>query len=198
MRLRLASCLLLITSVAYATDYEIDPNHSAAQFAVRHMALATVRGQFNKVTGTISYDPNNLAASHVEAVVDVATVDTRVPGRDQDLKSDHFFDVAKYPTLNFKSKQFYRESGALKVKGDLSMHGVTKEVVLTVDGPSPEIKDPFGNQRVGASATTKINRQDWGLNWNATTPGGDAVVSDEVTITLDLEAVVKKPAGGNR
>ena len=183
--------VFLFPLLAFSADYSIDPNHSSAQFTVRHLMVSNVKGAFSKVTGTISYDPNNLATSSVDASIDVSTVDTRQPQRDADLRSDHFFDVAKYPTITFKSTQFYREVNQLKVKGDLTMHGVTKPVVLDVDGPSPEIKDPWGNQRVGASISTKINRHDWGLNYNKMVEAG-AVVGDEITINIDLEAVRKK------
>jgi polyisoprenoid-binding protein YceI len=178
--------------LAFSADYSIDPNHSSAQFTVRHLMVSNVKGAFSKVTGTISFDPNNLAASSVDANIDVSTVDTRQPQRDADLRSTNFFDVAKYPAITFKSTQFYREGNQLKVKGDLTMHGVTKPVVLDVDGPSPEVKDPWGNQRVGASISTKINRHDWGLNYNKTMETGGVVVGDEITISIDLEAVRKK------
>ncbi|HLH08921.1 MAG TPA: YceI family protein [Terriglobales bacterium] len=183
--------LLAFPLLTFSAEYSIDPNHSAAQFTVRHLMVSNVKGTFSKVTGTINYDPNNLAASSVEATIDVNTVDTRQPQRDADLRSPNFFDVAKYPTMTFKSTQFYRQGGQLKVKGDLTMHGVTKPVVLDVDGPTPEIKDPWGNQRIGASISTKINRHDWGLNYNKMVEAG-AVVGDEITINIDLEAVRKK------
>jgi polyisoprenoid-binding protein YceI len=188
----LSVLLLLIPALAHSAEYSIDPNHSSAQFTVRHLMVSNVKGAFSKVTGTINYDPNNLAASNVDATIDVSTVDTRQPQRDADLRSPNFFDVAKYPTMTFKSTQFYREGEQIKVKGDLTMHGVTKQVVLDVDGPSPEVKDPWGNQRVGASILTKINRHDWGLNYSKTMETGGVVVGDEITISIDLEAVKKK------
>jgi polyisoprenoid-binding protein YceI len=187
----LAVALVVFPVFAFSAEYSIDPKHSSAQFTVRHLMVSNVKGAFSNVTGTINYDPNNLAASSVDATIDVSTVDTRQPQRDADLSSPNFFDVAKYPTMTFKSKQFYREGGSLKVKGDLTLHGVTKEVVLDVDGPSPEVKDPWGNVRVGASASTKINRHDWGLNYNKMVEAG-AVVGDEITISIDLEATKKK------
>ena len=188
MRTRLAALLLLVPSFALAADYKIDSAHSAASFSVRHLMVSNVRGEFKNVNGTISYDEKNLDASKVDATIDVSTVNTGEPPRDGHLKSPDFFDVAKYPTINFKSKQFYKEGGVLKIKGDLTIHGTTKEVVLTVDGPSAEVKDPWGNARFGASATTKINRQDYGVSWSKTLDGGGAVVGDEVSITIDLEA----------
>jgi polyisoprenoid-binding protein YceI len=191
-KILLSALLLVFPLLAFSAEYSIDPNHSSAQFAVRHLMVSNVKGAFSKVTGSINYDPNNLAASSVDAAIDVSTVDTRQPQRDADLRSPNFFDVAKYPTMTFKSKQFYREGGLLKVKGDLTLHGVTKEVVLDVDGPSSEVKDPWGNQRVGASISTKINRHDWGLNYSKTMETGGVVVGDEITINIDLEAVKKK------
>lgn len=184
------AALLAFSALAFSEQYSIDPNHSSAQFTVRHLMVSNVKGAFSKVTGTVNYDPKNLAASNVDATIDVSTVDTRQPQRDADLRSPNFFDVAKYPTMTFKSTQFYREGNQLKVKGDLTMHGVTKQVVLDVDGPTPEIKDPWGNQRIGASISTKINRHDWGLNYNKMVEAG-AVVGDEITINIDLEATRK-------
>jgi len=131
----------------------------------------------------------------VEVTIDAASVDTRVADRDKDLRSDHFFDVAKYPTITFKSKKVEQAgAGKLKVTGDLTIHGITKEVVLDVDGLSPAVKDPWGNQRAAASATTKINRQDFGVKWNATMDNGGVVVGDDVNITIDVE-LVQKAAG---
>jgi polyisoprenoid-binding protein YceI len=191
-RILLTALVLVFPLLAFSAEYSIDPNHSSAQFTVRHLMVSNVKGAFSKVTGTISYDPTNLATSSVDAVIDTSTVDTRQPQRDADLRSPNFFDVAKYPTIEFKSTQFYREGNQLKVKGDLTMHGVTKPVVLDVDGPSPEVKDPWGNQRLGASISTKINRHDWGLNYSKTMETGGVVVGDEITISIDLEAVRKK------
>jgi polyisoprenoid-binding protein YceI len=181
-----------------ANTWQIDPNHSSAQFAVRHLAISTVRGAFTKVTGTVQLDDKDISKSLVDVTIDAASVDTRVPDRDKDLRSDHFFDVEKYPTLTFKSTKVEQSApGKLKVTGDLTIHGVTKPVVLDVDGPTAPVKDPWGNQRVAVSATTKINRQDFGVKWNATMDGGGLVVGDDVAITIDAELVQKgapKPA----
>ena len=191
MRMKLAALalLLLVPSFALAADYKIDSVHSSAQFSVRHLMVSNVKGEFTKVSGSIAYDEKNLAASKVEAEIDATTVNTHESARDNHLKSPDFFDVARYPAITFKIKLFYKDGGVLKIKGDLTMHGTTKEVILTVDGPSPEIKDPWGNARFGASATTKINRQDFGVSWSKALDGGGALVGDEVTITIDLEAV---------
>lgn len=174
--------------------YEIDSSHSSAQFSVRHMMVSNTKGEFSKLTGTITYDPRNLSASKVTAVIDVSTINTREPKRDAHLKSADFFDVAKYPTMTFTSRSAWREGGKIKLKGDLTMHGVTREVVLDVDGPTPEVKDPRGGTRIGASATTQVNRRDFGLTYNRLLETGGAVVGDEVTITIDIEAVKKEPA----
>ena len=174
---------LAATAVAQAGTWQIDPKHTAAQFSVKHLGVSTVRGAFSKVTGSVTHDPADPSKDSLEATIDASTVDTRLEMRDNDLKSPHFFDVQKFPTITFKSKSVKgMGSGKLQMTGDLTMHGVTKEVVLDVDGPSAPIKDPMGpGQRIGASASTKINRQDFGI------VGAPAVVGDEVTITIDAE-----------
>lgn len=186
----LAFFLLPVLAYAQAT-YQIDPVHSSVQFAVRHMMVTTVRGDFNKVQGTIIYDANNLEASSVEATIDINSINTREPKRDEHLKSADFFDVAKYPTMTFKSKQFFKEGGKLKLKGDLGMHGVTKEIVLNVDGPAPEVKGQRGEMRTGAAITGTLSRKEWGLTWNRAVETGGVAVSDEVQITIDIAAVRK-------
>ena len=194
----LAAALSLPAAAATST-WQIDPNHSAAQFAVTHLGLSTVRGAFTKVSGTIQLDDKDIAKSSVDVTIDAASVDTRVEGRDKDLRSDHFFEVDKYPTLTFKSTKVEQVAvGKLKVTGDLTIHGVTKPVVLDVEGPAAAVKDPWGNQRSAASATTKINRQDFGVKWNAKMDNGGWVVGDDVAITIDLEMVQKgAPKSGN-
>ena len=175
-------------AAATTSNWQIDPQHSSAQFSVRHLAISTVRGAFSKVTGTIALDDKDVTKSTVDVSIDVTTVDTREPDRDKDLRSDKFFDVAHYPSMTFKSKKVEQiASGKLKVTGDLTIRGTTKEVVLDVDGPSAPIKDPWGNQRAAAVATTKINRQDFGVKWNATMDNGGVVVGDDVSITIDVE-----------
>jgi polyisoprenoid-binding protein YceI len=166
--------------------WQIDPKHTAAQFSVRHLGISTVRGEFSKVSGTVQYDPANLAKTSIHADIDAASINTRVEMRDNDLRSPHFFDVGKYSTITFQSKQVEAAgAGKLKVTGDLTMHGVTKEVVLDVDGPAVAPKDQQGTERMGASATTKVNRQDYGIN------GAPGVAGDEITITLDIEMIKK-------
>ena len=186
-----AAALSLPAGAATST-WQIDPNHSAAQFAVRHLAISTVRGAFTKVSGTVQFDDKDISKSSVEVTIDAASVDTRVPDRDKDLRSDRFFEVEKYPTLTFKSTKVEQvEAGKLKVTGDLTIHGVTKQVVLDVEGPTAPVKDPWGNQRAAANATTKINRQDFGVKWNAKMDNGGWVVGDDVAITVDVELVQK-------
>jgi polyisoprenoid-binding protein YceI len=172
--------------------YNIDSAHSSAQFSVVHLAISKVNGEFRKVSGTVYFDANDPSKDKIDAVVDTTTVSTREDKRDEHLKSDAFFDVAKYPTMTFKSTSASKEGGKLLVNGDLTLHGVTKPVTLEVEGPSAEIKDPFGNLKVGASASTKINRKDFGLTWNKTLDGGGVMVGDEVTINIDVE-LARKP-----
>jgi polyisoprenoid-binding protein YceI len=140
------------------------------------------------------YDPKNPAASKIDATIDVNTINTREPKRDAHLKSADFFDTAKYPTMAFHSKNAWKSGNRIQVKGDLTMHGVTREVVLDVEGPTVETKDPWGNLRIGATATAKINRKDWGLTWNQALDNGGVLVGDDVVITLDIEAVKAAPA----
>ena len=176
---------LAATAGAQAANWQIDPKHTAAQFSVRHLGVSTVRGAFTKVSGSAQYDPSDPSKDSLEATIDANSVDTRVEARDNDLRSPHFFDVQKYPTITFHSKATkVAGTGKLLITGDLTIHGVTKEVVLEVDGPSAAIKDPMGKgQRMGASAATKITRQDFGISAD---PG---IVGDEITITIDVELV---------
>jgi len=180
---------------AATSNWQIDPQHSSAQFAVRHMAISTVRGAFSKVSGTLVLDEKDITKSSVEVSIEVSAVDTREPDRDKDLRSERLFDVAHYPTMTFKSKKVEQIApGRLKVTGDLTIRGTTKEVVLDVDGPTAPVKDPWGNQRLAATATTKINRQDFGVKWNATLDNGGVVVGDDVNITIDVELIQKVAA----
>jgi polyisoprenoid-binding protein YceI len=187
----LAAALSLPAAAATST-WQIDPAHSAAQFAVKHLAISTVRGAFTSVKGTVQFDDKDITKSSVDVTIDVNSVDTRQPDRDKDLRSDHFFDAEHFPAITFKSKRVEQVSpGKLKINGDLTIHGITKEVVLDVDGPTAPVKDPWGNQRMAINATTKINRQDFGVKWNATMDNGGVVVGDEVTITIDAEMTLK-------
>lgn len=187
------AAMLSLPASATTSTWQLDPSHSAAQFSVRHLAISTVRGGFSSVKGTVVFDDKDVSKSSVDVTIDVNTVDTREPNRDKDLKSDHFFDVAQYPTMTFKSTKVEQaEPGKLKVTGNLTIHGVTKEVVLEVEGPTAPVKDPWGNQRTAVNATTKINRQDFGVKWNATMDNGGVVVGDEVSINIDAEMIAKK------
>jgi polyisoprenoid-binding protein YceI len=170
--------------------YKIDPAHSNAHFVVRHMMITNVRGAFSKLQGTVVYDSENPAASSIDVTIDAATINTQEPDRDKHLKSADFLDVEKYPTLEFKSKSVTKAGdGELRVKGDLTLHGATKEVELKVEGPTPEGKDPWGNARIGASATTKIKRSDFGLSYNAALETGGILIGDDVKIELEVSLI---------
>jgi polyisoprenoid-binding protein YceI len=190
-----AMILATVPGLAQVSTWEIDSAHSGAHFSVRHLMIATVRGEFRKVTGTIQMDEKDITKSRVEATIDATTIDTREERRDNHLKGADFFDVAKFPIITFTSKSVTRQGeGRFKVAGDLTMHGVTKEVVLEVEGLTQQVKDQRGNTKTGASATTKINRSDFGLTWNRAVETGGVAVSDDVSITIDLELVKKTPA----
>ncbi len=183
---------LSLPAAAANSNWQIDPAHSSAQFSVRHMAISTVRGAFSKVTGSVVFDDKDVSKSTVDVTIDANSVDTRVPDRDNDLRSEKFFDVAHYPSITFKSRKVEQIApGRLKVTGDLTIRGTTKEVVLDVEGPTAPMKDPWGNTRTAANATTKINRQDFGVKWNATLDNGGVVVGDDVSIIIDVELVKK-------
>jgi polyisoprenoid-binding protein YceI len=169
--------------------YQIDSAHSSAQFTVRHMMISNVRGEFTKVSGSITYDPAGAANASVDATIDAASINTRDAQRDAHLKSADFFDVAQFPVLTFSGKAVAAHDGEWNLTGDLTIHGVTREVVLRVEGPTPEAKDPWGNMRIGATATAKINRKDFGLTWNAALEAGGVLVGEEVKITIDMEAI---------
>jgi polyisoprenoid-binding protein YceI len=172
------------------TTWNLDPVHSVAEFKVKHMMISNVKGQFTTLAGVLSLDETNHTNSRVEASIQAASINTRDAQRDTHLKSPDFFDAEKFPTLSFKSTRIGRSgNGELAVTGDLTIRGVTRNVVFTVEGPTPPAKDPWGNARVGLSATTKINRKDFGLTWNATLETGSILVGDEVTITLDVQFV---------
>jgi len=175
---------------AGTTTWKIDPAHTGAEFKVKHMMISNVKGRFSEVSGTLTLDPADVTKSSIEASVNVASIDTREPQRDTHLKSADFFDVEKFPTLTFKSTDVTRKGeGEFAVAGDLTIHGVTRSVVFDVEGPTPPSKDPWGNLRIGLSATTKINRKDFGLLWNAPLETGGILIGDEVSITIDAEFV---------
>jgi polyisoprenoid-binding protein YceI len=169
--------------------YQIDSAHSSAHFSVRHMMISNVRGEFTKLSGTIIYDSENPANSRIDAVIDAASISTREAQRDTHLKSADFLDVEKFPTIAFQGKEISGLGTEWRVKGNLTIHGVTQLVTLDVEGPTPETKDPWGNQRIGASVTAKMYRKDFGLTWNSTLEAGGVLIGDEVKITIDLEAI---------
>jgi len=194
-RIGIISALVLLASLtvlAQTSTWNLDPAHSTAQFTVRHLGISNVTGHFTKVSGTVVLNDADITKSQVSASIDVNSVDTRVEARDKDLKSPNFFDVEKYPSIEFKSKRITNSGGKLQVIGDLTIHGSTREVTLDVDGPTPEITDPWGNSRRGISATTIINRRDFNLTYNNLLKTGEAVVGDTVKIQIDAEMVKKK------
>ena len=175
-----------------SNQWLIDGSHSNAHFTVKHMMITNVRGEFTKLEGKVSYDPAKPEATQVEASIDVASISTREEKRDGHLKSPDFFDAEKFPKITFKSKSAKAKGSDLAVTGDLSIHGVTKEVVLEIEEPSAPSTDPFGNVRVGATATTKIKREDFGLTWNAALEAGGVLVGNEVKITIDISLIKQK------
>ena len=189
----LAALLVPSAAKAQAEVWTIDPGHSAATFQVRHMVVANVKGEFTGPVGTATFDPKDLSALRIDATIDARTISTRNPDRDKDLRSDLFFDVAKYPRITFKSRSVVvQEPGKMKVSGDLTMHGITKPVTLDVEGPTQEITDIWGSRRIGATATTSVDRRDFGLVYNRVLEGGGAVVGNQVSITLDIELTRNK------
>ncbi len=194
--LTLYAAVLVLTSQigAAQSTWTIDPAHSAAQFEVRHLMISNVRGEFGKILGTVSFDGKNYATVKAEAVIDVASINTREPKRDAHLRSSDFFDAATYPTITFKSKHVENIRGnSFNLVGDLTMRGVTKEISLNVTA-TPIIKGMGGESRIGAHATVTVNRQDYGVKWNKSLDAGGVVVGDEVQITLDLELILEAPA----
>ena len=174
------------------THWEFDPTHTSAHFGVRHMMVSTVRGEFAKVTGSVDIPAEDVEGSSLRVIIDATSINTREPKRDEHLRSADFLDVEHYPTIQFHSTRITRDNdGSLKIVGNLTIRGVTKEVVLAVEDGVTELKDPFGNIRRGASATTKINRKDFGLLWNMALETGGLVVGDEVKIQIDVELVKK-------
>lgn len=172
------------------TTYKIDTAHSSAQFIVRHMMITNVRGGFSDIQGTIEFNPADPKESSVDVVIDAARISTLDAQRDAHLKSSDFLDVEKHPTITFKSKKITNAGDdEWKVTGDLTIHGVTKEVILNAEGPTAEAKDPFGNTRIGVSASTKIKRSDFGLTWNAALETGGFLVGDDLKIELEVSAI---------
>lgn len=184
---------LSLPAMALAATWTIDPEHSHVGFKVRHLMVSNVKGHFEKFSGTVEIDNKDITRSKVSVTIDTNSINTNVQKRDDHLRSADFFDVAKYPAMTFVSKKVEKVGkDTLKVTGDLTLHGVTRQVVLDVEGPSQETRDPWGNIRSGATATTKINRKDFGLNWNKALETGGVVVGDDVFITLEVEMIKAK------
>jgi len=180
-------------AAAAESAWEIDPAHSSVQFSVRHMMVSNVRGEFRKVSGTVRGDETDPTKAQVEATIDTTSIDTRNEKRDSHLKSADFLDTEKFPTMTFKSKKIEKTGDhRYRVTGDLTLHGVTREVALDVEGPSAVVKDPMGNVHVGATATAKLNRQDFGITWSKALDGGGVMVGDDVDVTIDVEGTKEK------
>lgn len=185
--------VMILPGMVFGATWTIDPDHSNIGFKVRHLMVSNVRGSFDKYTGTVEINDKEITKSRVEVNIDTASINTNVQKRDEHLRSADFFDVSKYPAMTFVSKKVARAGkDRLKVTGDLTLRGVMKEVVLDVEGPTKESKDPWGNVRRGATATAKINRKDFGLNWNKALETGGVVVGDEVQIILEIEMIKAK------
>lgn len=188
-------CLTLaLPTLSLASTWNIDPDHSSVGFKVKHLMVSNVKGNFGKYTGVVEIDDKDITKSRVTVTIDTNSINTNVQKRDEHLRSADFFDVSRYPTMSFVSKKVTKAgNGALKVTGDLTIHGITKEVTLDVEPISKESKDPWGNIRRGTSATTKINRKDFGLTWNKALETGGVLVGDEITISLEIEMIKTQP-----
>jgi polyisoprenoid-binding protein YceI len=188
----IALLVLFIPVFTYAATWQMDPDHSSFQFKIRHLTVSNVKGDFSKSRGVVMIDDQNITHLKVEVFIDAASINTGHAQRDEHLRGPDFFEVTKYPTITFVSKKVIKtEPNRLKVVGDLTIHGVTGEITVDVEGPTPEVKDPWGNFRRGATATAKINRRDFGLTWNKVLDSGGLVVGDEVNIYVEVELVRK-------
>lgn len=180
---------MTVAPTVQTVTYTIDPMHSSARFTIRHFMISNVHGEFTKVTGSVVYDPSDPSKTTVQAVIDANSFNSGQPQRDEHVKAAEFLNVAEYPVITYTSSAVETVGSQLRLTGDLSLHGVTKEVVLDVEGPTEEIKDPWGNLRVGVHATTEILRSDFGLHWNAPLETGGFALSDHVKIMLELELI---------
>jgi polyisoprenoid-binding protein YceI len=188
MNRTLLALALVMPATAFAAEWTIDPMHTSTSFSVKHMMVSTVRGSFTKTTGTVTLDDKDVTKSVVNVEIDPSTIDTREPKRDGHLKSPDFFDVAKYPKISFHSTKVEKAGAGLKVTGDLTMHGQTHPVILTVDGPTAPTKSMQPGVMVrGFSATGKLSRKDWGLVWNKTLDAGGVAVGDDIGLQIDGE-----------
>lgn len=187
-RLAVAAAWLLAPSLAAASSWQIDSAHSSAQFAVSHLMVSTVRGTLGKVTGNVTLDESDITKSSVSATIDATGIDTREAKRDEHLRSPDFLDTKQFPTITFTSTKVEKlDERRFQVTGDLTLRGVTKPVVLTVEGSPTPMQDPFGNTKLGGVVKTKLNRQDFGIAWNKKLDAGGLVVGDEVDVTIDVE-----------
>lgn len=190
MNMLLLGAALLMPELALASTWKIDPDHSSVAFSVRHLMVSNVKGSFAAFSGTVDLDDKKVTGSKVSATIDPASIDTNVKKRDDHLRGSDFFDVAKYPEMSFVSKKWMQEpDGKLKITGDLTMHGQTREVVLYVEPFSKESVDPWGKIRRATSATARINRKDFGLTWNKALDNGGLTIGDEVNISLEIEMI---------
>jgi polyisoprenoid-binding protein YceI len=179
-------------ALSQAATWQIDPDHSSFQFKVRHLMVSNVKGDFTKVRGAVTIDDKDISNLNVELTIDAASINTGHAKRDEHLRATDFFDVARYPTITFVSKKVMKDGpNRLKVIGDLTMHGVTREVTVNVEGPTQEVKDPWGNFRRGATGTAKISRKDFGLTWNRALETGGVVVGEDVDILVEIELIKK-------
>ncbi len=197
MAIRPALLTLALCAAAFAQPgaWRIDPLHSGAHFSVRHMMISTVRGEFGGVNGSVVWDAANPARTTIEATIDCTTINTGTPKRDEELKGPEFFDVKKYPTMKFKSTRVEPAGeGKLKITGDLTINATTRQVVLTVDGPTGPVRDSRGREKIGASASGRVNRKEFGIVWNELMDSGGFALADEVTISLDIELIRNDPS----
>jgi polyisoprenoid-binding protein YceI len=183
----LLAAFLAAPSFARAADYTIDPSHTTVSFRVRHMMVTWVRGEFGKVSGTITYDPKAPEKTVANITIDVVGLDTRDEKRNEHLRSPDFFDTANFPTATFVSTSAARTGDTLALTGNLTIRGKSKPVVLAVTGITSEMKDPWGNLKIGAAATSTINRHDWGVSWNKTLDAGGVLVGDDVELLIEVE-----------
>ncbi|MDW8131564.1 MAG: YceI family protein [Bryobacterales bacterium] len=191
---RVTAAGVLLAGAIAAQEWEIDSAHSSVQFAVRHMMVATVRGQFGKLTGKVRWDPAKPSEARVEAQVEVGSIDTREPKRDAHLRSPDFFDAEKFPTMTFRSTSVTPVGpGRYRLSGDLTIRGITRPVVFEVEGPGQPVRGMGGELRTGATATAKINRKDFGITWNRVLDTGGVAIGEDVAITVDV-ALVQKTA----
>ena len=192
IRICMTAALFLLPAMAFASTWQIDPVHTNIQFTVRHLMISNVKGVFHKFNGTFEIDDKDITKTKASAVIDTASIDTGIEKRDEDLRSANFFEVVKYPTMTFVSKKFTRVGmNKFKMTGDLTMHGVTREVVLDMEGLETVVKDPWGGMRRGATLTTRLNRKDFGLTYNKVLETGGVMVGDDVAVNIEIELIKK-------